>query len=42
MPPPYENAAPGHDIHTTILHPMGLNHEILAFFRNGRETSSHQ
>ncbi|MEX0713773.1 MAG: DUF1501 domain-containing protein [Pirellulales bacterium] len=26
-----------HDIHGTILHLLGLDHEQLAYFRNGRE-----
>ncbi len=26
-----------HDLHATILHLLGLNHELLTFFHNGRE-----
>jgi hypothetical protein len=32
-----ENRAHVHDIHATILHLMGLNHERLSYFHQGRE-----
>ena len=28
-----------HDIHATILHLMGLDHEMLTYFHQGREES---
>ncbi|HVU89745.1 MAG TPA: DUF1501 domain-containing protein, partial [Pirellulales bacterium] len=32
-----ENKAHVHDIHATILHLMGLDHERLTYFHNSRE-----
>ena len=32
-----ENRVHVHDIHATILHLLGLDHESLTFFHNGRE-----
>ena len=32
-----ENKAHVHDIHATILHLMGLDHERLTYFHGGRE-----
>ena len=32
-----ENKVHVHDLHATILHLMGLNHEELTFFHGGRE-----
>jgi hypothetical protein len=26
-----------HDLHATILHLLGLNHEALTYFHNGRD-----
>jgi hypothetical protein len=26
-----------HDLHATILHLLGLDHELLTYFHNGRE-----
>ncbi|MCA9068136.1 MAG: DUF1501 domain-containing protein, partial [Planctomycetaceae bacterium] len=32
-----ENPIHVHDLHATILHLLGLNHEWLTFFHNGRD-----
>ena len=32
-----ENKVHIHDLHATILHLLGLDHELLTFFHNGRE-----
>ena len=32
-----ENEAHVHDIHATILHCLGLDHEALTYFHNGRD-----
>ncbi len=32
-----ENQAHVHDIHATILHCLGMDHELLTFFHNGRD-----
>ena len=32
-----ENKVHVHDLHATILHQMGLNHELLTYFHNSRE-----
>ena len=32
-----ENKVHIHDLHATILHLLGFDHELLTFFHNGRE-----
>jgi len=32
-----ENKVHVHDLHATILHLLGLDHELLTFFHNGRD-----
>ena len=34
-----ENLVPVHALHATILHIMGLDHEALTYFHQGREES---
>ena len=32
-----QNPVHAHDLHATILHLLGLNHELLTYYHNGRD-----